>query len=301
LLFDPEFKNRSGGQRPLCRQTAQGLCSCLNVLTYLSAKQPQQPVKCCGIQVLGLWHRDCPTLVDFEGTAMTRRDMFSWLLGKKERVAKSEQAARPEVTAPPVMDAAPPPVADSIPDTALTAAAGEAPAQPATAAKVPVTRKLLCLQKSVAPPPKSGMTVTVRNGRKTQPAKIDLVCATGRRLLVITEGSEFRRAYTRRGDGRYHLEGSPDGAGPALDFATSVAGKTIAHNANQRLRPLRYENLRRSPGFNVVHDGRRPLSDRDKAEARGQGSATGRRPVMKGPIKTPRRSKARSRMPSASR
>lgn len=231
---------------------------------------------------------------------MTRRDMFSWLLGKKKRTVEIEQATRTTETAP-VQEAAPPPVADSSPNSAMTSAAAASPAPREATAKTQITRKLLVLRKSVPPPPKSGMIVTVRNGRKTQPAKIDLVCASGRRLFVITEGSEFRRAYTRRGDGRYRLEGSPDGPGPALDFVTTLADKSLAHNGNQRLRPLRYVNLRRSPGFNVVQGCRRQLRERDKAEARGQGSATGRRPVMNGPITTPRRSKARSRMPSASR
>ena len=231
---------------------------------------------------------------------MTRQDMFSWLLGKKQKASESEQTIRPVKSAPSTQDK-PPVVADSSPNLALTSGAAETPAEPASDAEKQVAGPLIVLQKAVAPTPKAGMVISIRNGRTTQPAKIDLVYGSGRRLLVIAEGSEFRRAYTRRGDGRYHLEGAPDGVGPAIDFAITAGGKSTAHHKNQRFKPLRYVNLRRSPGFKVMQDGRRPVSERDNEEARGQGSATGRRPVIKGPIITPRRSKARSRMPRASK
>lgn len=226
--------------------------------------------------------------------------MFSWLLGKKQKAAESEQTLRTQESVLPPQEP-PPPVAESRQDSTLISSAAEAPPLAASDAEQQVAGHRIVLQKAVAATPKAGMVIKIRNGRQTQPAKIDLVYGSGRRLLVIAEGSEFRRAYTRRGDGRYHLEGAPDGVGPAIDFVPPVEPIGIQRFKNQRFKPLRYVNLRRSPGFNVMQDGRRPVSERDKDEARGQGSATGRRPVIKGPIITPRRSKARSRMPRASK
>jgi hypothetical protein len=233
---------------------------------------------------------------------MTRRDMFSWLIGKKKKAAESKPMQVIPLPEPaPQVETAPPLNVNGGVD-APTASMAPTSAQPARTGSDLTPRLLVVLAKPAGPPiPAAGMSVTVRSGGKTRPASIDAVCANGRRLFVTTAGTEFRRAYTKRRNGRYHLEGAPDIAGPTLEFAEPNTGKTTAPSSNQPCRPLRYVNRRLSPGLSVLQAGRRPKSDRDKADARGQGSATGRRPVINGPIKTPRRSKARSRMPRASR
>jgi len=63
------------------------------------------------------------------------------------------------------------------------------------------------------------MRVTLRSGRNLQPATIEGVSASGRRLLVSAPGSNIRRTYSLRKDGSYRLEGSPDGAVPYIEIS----------------------------------------------------------------------------------
>lgn len=151
--------------------------------------------------------------------------------------------------------------------------------------------------------PTVGMPAVIKFGRDTRPALVCAVKANGRRVFAKADGTSVARPFTRRQDGSYRLDGQPDGAPTALELEIpgSAPAKGPSSPANQWSKPLRYVKRRRSPGFSVGVIGRFVDSDLDNVEAREHGSTTGRRPVIKGPIRTPRRSKAGSRMPSSSK
>lgn len=151
------------------------------------------------------------------------------------------------------------------------------------------------------PQPAAGMFVALRSGRSRMQATVDEVSANGRRIFVALPGSSLRRPYTRRQDGSYRLEGAPDNSQPVIEIREPGSSGKIGRSEIQRCKPLRYVKRRRSLSVSFLQGGRRAARARAKAADFGHGSKTGRRPVTKAPIRTPKRSKPRSRMPSSSR
>ena len=194
-----------------------------------------------------------------------------------------------EAVTEPVAEAVPEPVAEAVTDPSAVATWRR------PAGLMPLRKMDAILQ------PAPGMIVALRYGRSLMPATVDDVSASGRRILVALPGTGLRRPYTRRLDGCYRLEGAPDNSHPVIEIREPGSSGRIGSRGIQRCKPLRYVKRRRSPSVNFLHGGRRAARARDKAADFGHGSKTGRRPVTTAPIRTPKRSKVRSRMPSSSR
>lgn len=257
--------------------------------------------------------------------------MFSWLLGKKHEKAIAQTTSAetldaavpvtPAIEAPtelcePVVEtqysaapkaasARPPPPKTEGPVDRTSATEPTKPSQTCNAADLATVEESSSVAISGLPrrggmAPAVGTPVVVASGHHSTPAVVSAVSANGRRVCVKPDGAPVARVYTRRLDGTYRLDGLPDNAPTILKFEDPQITATSAVKG-QRSKPLRYVKRLRSPSFKVGVAGRRETSERDSVAARPQGSTTGRRPVTKAPIKTPKRSNVLSRMPSSSR
>lgn len=220
--------------------------------------------------------------------------------------ATAEMAAVPEAAPAPVEVAAETglaagPTAEAAAESRPAPTSGGVAAGANAVADRHSRRRLMQQEPASERAPTEGMCVKLRAGRKLNDAVIETVRANGRRIFVSLPGDPLRRPFTLRHDGSYRLEGSPDKSQPLIEISSPKSGDKGARGGIQSCRPLRYVKRRRSPRVNFLHGGRSAVRARDKAMAFGQGSFTGRRPVTMGPMRTAKRSKARSRMPSSSR